>query len=118
MSETSEDVPCKKCPDNPTCTKPGECQALQKWRGAHGYGELKPRKDRVSESIFEPTEPRAQKSRADSAWYLAPILFGIIGGLVGYVAVKDKDKDMATNCLLIGIFTSFIVFLIIWVLLA
>ena len=50
-----------------------------------------------------------------SAWYLVPFLFGLIGGLIGYVAVKDRDKDMATNLLIFGIIWSFILALITWV---
>jgi hypothetical protein len=52
--------------------------------------------------------------RPSSAWYLVPFLFGIIGGLIAYVGVKDEDKDMATNLLIFGIVWSFILFLIGW----
>jgi len=36
-------------------------------------------------------------------WYLVPFFFGILGGIVAYVAVKDKDEDMAFGLLLFGI---------------
>ena len=41
-------------------------------------------------------------------WYLVPFLFGILGGIVGYVAVKDKDENMAFGLLLFGIFWTVI----------
>lgn len=51
-------------------------------------------------------------SRPTKLWYVVPFFFGIIGGLIGYVAVKNEDEDMAIGLLLFGIF-MFIVDLII-----
>lgn len=45
-------------------------------------------------------------------WYLAPFFFGIIGGLVGYVAVKYDDKGMADNLLVFGIGWSILLFIV------
>jgi uncharacterized membrane protein HdeD (DUF308 family) len=45
-------------------------------------------------------------SRPTSLWYLVAFLFGLLGGLIAYVAVKDEDKGMANNCILIGIMTT------------
>jgi hypothetical protein len=36
-------------------------------------------------------------------WYLVPFFFGVLGGIVAYVAVKDRDEDMASGLLLFGI---------------
>jgi hypothetical protein len=45
-----------------------------------------------------------------SLWYLVPFFFGIIGGLVAYVGVKERDKEMAQTLLVFGIlWTSFLV---------
>jgi hypothetical protein len=41
--------------------------------------------------------------RPTSLWYLVPFLFGILGGIVAYVAVKDRDADMAFGLLIFGI---------------
>jgi len=34
---------------------------------------------------------------------LYPILFGIIGGIIAYLRISHKDKDLATALLKIGI---------------
>ena len=45
-------------------------------------------------------------------WYLVPLFFGIIGGIVAYIGVKDDDKEMATNLLIFGIIWTLILFAI------
>jgi RNA polymerase subunit RPABC4/transcription elongation factor Spt4 len=52
------------------------------------------------------------------AWYLVPLLFGLIGGLIGYVGTKDRDNDMATNLLVFGIIWSLFLAFIGWALIA
>jgi hypothetical protein len=32
----------------------------------------------------------------------------MLGGAIGYLAVKDEDKDIANNLLIVGIITTFI----------
>jgi len=36
-------------------------------------------------------------------WYLLPILFGIIGGVIAYFVIRQDDPIKAKNCLKIGI---------------
>jgi hypothetical protein len=36
-------------------------------------------------------------------WYLLPFLFGFIGGIVAWSALKDRNCPMAQNMLIIGI---------------
>ena len=36
-------------------------------------------------------------------WYLVPLFFGLLGGIAGYVGVKNQDKGMANNLLNLGI---------------
>ena len=47
-------------------------------------------------------------------WYLVPFFFGIIGGIVGYVGVKDEDQKMAADLLIFGIFWTIILVFIYW----
>ena len=38
-----------------------------------------------------------------AAWWLLPIFFSFIGGIIAWVCVKDTDPRMARNCLILGI---------------
>ena len=53
-------------------------------------------------------------NKPSNAWYLAPLLFGLIGGLIGYIAVKDDDGDMAGNLLILGIIITIVGGLLAW----
>jgi uncharacterized membrane protein (UPF0136 family) len=48
------------------------------------------------------------------AWYLIPLFLGIIGGIIGYFAVKDSDKKMANNLLIEGLVLT-VVWVILWI---
>jgi hypothetical protein len=50
------------------------------------------------------------KNAPTALWYLVPFLFGIIGGLIAYVGVKDEDVDMANSLLLFGALWSVVLF--------
>ncbi|HSB56363.1 MAG TPA: zinc ribbon domain-containing protein [Nitrosopumilaceae archaeon] len=39
-------------------------------------------------------------------WFLLPILFHVIGGVIAYFVVRDDDPKLAKNCLWLGIIIS------------
>jgi hypothetical protein len=41
--------------------------------------------------------------RRSGLWYILPILFGIIGGVIAYFVIKQDDPNKAKNCLYLGI---------------
>ena len=41
--------------------------------------------------------------KRSSLWFLLPILFNIIGGVIAYFVIKDDDPSKAKNCLWLGI---------------
>ena len=43
-----------------------------------------------------------EKSRS-SMWYLLPILVGMIGGIIAYLAIIKDDPRKAKNCIYIGL---------------
>ena len=49
------------------------------------------------------TEP---KKKPSAIWYIVAILLGFIGGIPGYVRVKNDDPNMAKNLLIVGIATT------------
>jgi hypothetical protein len=49
------------------------------------------------------TSPDTTTKKSSKAWYLLPIFVGIIGGLIMYFVLKDQNKKMAKNGLILGI---------------
>lgn len=45
----------------------------------------------------KPVEP------VSGAWYLVPLFFGIIGGIIAWAVNKDRDPKRARNLLIFGI---------------
>jgi len=41
-------------------------------------------------------------------WYLVPIFFGLIGGIIAYFAIRRDDSQKAKNCLYVGIILTVI----------
>jgi hypothetical protein len=45
----------------------------------------------------------ATKKRPSKAWYLLPIFLSIIGGLIMFFVLRNDDRQMAKNGLILGI---------------
>src|SRR3989442_3550911 len=60
--------------------------------------------DLPDESSLDLSEERGGPS---GLWYLVPLFFGLIGGIIAYAAGKDKDESMASACLLLGFIIFF-----------
>lgn len=45
-------------------------------------------------------------------WYVLPILFSILGGIIAYFAIRYDDAKKARNCLILGTILFVIPFLI------
>jgi len=48
-----------------------------------------------------------EKSKSN-AWFLLPIFFGIIGGIIAFFILRKDDPRKAKNCLYLGI--AFMIF--------
>jgi len=44
-----------------------------------------------------PEKPRS------NAWFLLPIFFGLIGGIIAFFILRQSDSRKARNCLYLGI---------------
>ena len=50
--------------------------------------------------------------KPSAAWWLLPIFFSLIGGIIAWACVKDRDPRMARNCLILGIVLTVVPFAI------
>jgi hypothetical protein len=48
-----------------------------------------------------------------SLWFLLPILFNVIGGIIAFFVIKEDDPKKAKNCLYLGIILAAIPILLI-----
>ncbi len=53
-----------------------------------------------------------QVKRRSSFWFLLPILFNVIGGVIAYFIIKEDDPKKAKNCLYLGIILAVIPFVL------
>lgn len=41
-------------------------------------------------------------SKVSNWWYLVPILFALVGGVIAYFGIRSRDKDKANNMIILG----------------
>ena len=54
-----------------------------------------------------------QVRRRSSLWFLLPIVFNIVGGIIAYFVIKEDDPKKAKNCLYLGLILAAIPVLLI-----
>ncbi|MFB5619205.1 MAG: hypothetical protein ACE5RE_06400 [Candidatus Nitrosomaritimum aestuariumsis] len=59
---------------------------------------------------------KTQKFRS-KWWYVLPIFLHVIGGIIGWIALKKDDGKLAKNCLLLGIILSVVWSLVLYLIL-
>lgn len=57
---------------------------------------------------LRPSTAIEKTSKPSKAWYLVPIFLTLIGSIIGYFALKDRDKKMARNIVIVGIVMAFV----------
>ena len=54
-----------------------------------------------------------QVKRRSSFWFLLPIVFNVIGGIIAFFVIREDDPKKARNCLYLGIILAAIPVLLI-----
>jgi len=54
-----------------------------------------------------------QVRQRSSLWFLLPIVFNIVGGIIAYFIIKEDDPKKAKNCLYLGLLLAAIPILLI-----
>jgi heme/copper-type cytochrome/quinol oxidase subunit 2 len=49
-----------------------------------------------------------QIKRRSSFWFLLPIIFNIVGGIIAFFIIREDDPKKAKNCLYLGIILAVI----------
>ncbi len=52
--------------------------------------------------------PPNTAQHVSGAWYLVPLFFGILGGIIAWAVNKDKDPKRARNLLIFGLLWTFV----------
>ena len=60
--------------------------------------------------------PTQHHNKSD-AWYLLPILFGVIGGIIMYFVIHDENHKMAKKGFYVGLFLTVSFFILTWIIL-
>jgi hypothetical protein len=70
---------------------------------------------KARDEIYKPSpDTYVTKEKPSVLWYLGPLFFAILGGLIAYVGVKSEDEEMAKNLLFLGFIISVVDFLLLW----
>jgi len=54
-------------------------------------------------------------SKPTSLWYVIAFTLNILGGIIGYFAVKDNDQNMANHLLIVGFISLVLLFIFVFV---
>ena len=57
--------------------------------------------------------PSNAAQHVSGAWYLVPLFFGILGGIIAWAVNKDKDPKRARNLLIFGLLWTFVQLIIV-----
>ncbi len=52
------------------------------------------------------------KRTRSNVWFLLPIVFGLLGGIIAFFVLRGDDSDKAKNCLYLGIALSIVMFIL------
>ncbi len=72
----------------------------------------------LGEDEVEELRKRVQKleEQASRSWLALPFLFGFVGGILGWIALKGRDDKLAKDCAVVGFVMSLVyIMLTLWV---
>jgi uncharacterized membrane protein YvbJ len=61
-----------------------------------------------SPPVAEPNITSQKSTKTSGAWWILPIVFGLMGGLIAWIVVHDKDERKAKSMLVVGIVMTFV----------
>ena len=66
-----------------------------------------------TKSLEQSSTPyRLYAKKPTALWYLLPLFFGLLGGIIAYVGIKGEDTEMADTLLFFGILWSAVLFVL------
>jgi hypothetical protein len=64
--------------------------------------------------VYRPAVTSEGRKEPTRMWYLVPIVFSLLGGVIAYVGVKGDDRNMADNLLILGFLVFALQIILIW----
>jgi len=90
--------------NNLSCNNCGN-KILEKTQFCTGCGHSL---DNLVQANMSTPQNYGQGGKPSAAWYLLPIFFSIIGGIISWACIRDRDPRMAKNNLILGILLTVI----------
>ena len=112
-NEESKDTPSKNIPENKPKSKDTFCVKCGSNLELSNDFCIKCGTKKYSEQSTSTQNPSLTKTNQRSPfWYLLPIFFGIIGGIIAYFILKNTDHKKAKRSLIIGIISLILAIII------
>ena len=103
VSRELDELETKVSSGRPSQSRPEPTSAPRPRPAPERQPVIPPPAEQPVDTSTQPLQPTVASTSVNGAWWIAPILFGIIGGVVAWVVNKNVDAKTARNMLITGV---------------